>query len=58
MKKIHPDLVFMDLELLLDGADRNAAAERMKEFKALCEDSEVVVMDKDAVGVIAEVLGR
>jgi DNA-binding NtrC family response regulator len=44
VRKLHPDLVFMDLQMLLDGADRNAAAERLKEFKALCEDSEVVVM--------------
>jgi DNA-binding NtrC family response regulator len=50
IRKIHPDLVFMDLVMLLDGADRNTAAERMKNFKSLCEDSEVVVMaNKDCI---------
>jgi DNA-binding NtrC family response regulator len=50
IKRIHPDLVFMDLGMLLDGAERNSAAERMKEFRTLCEDSEVVVMaDRDYI---------
>ncbi|MEJ2661343.1 MAG: sigma-54 dependent transcriptional regulator [Desulfobacteraceae bacterium] len=50
IKKIHPDLVFLDLGMLLDGSDRNTAADRMKEFKTLCEDSEVVVMaNKDCI---------
>jgi len=50
IRKIHPDLVIMDLVMLLDGADRNTAAERMKDFKSLCEDSEVVVMaNKDCI---------
>ena len=50
IKKNHPDLIFMDLEILLDGADRDEAAERLKDFKSLCDDLEVVVMtDKDYI---------
>jgi DNA-binding NtrC family response regulator len=50
IKKNHPDLIFMDLEMLLEGADRNEAAERLKDFKSLCDDSEVVVMtDKEYI---------
>jgi DNA-binding NtrC family response regulator len=50
IKKNHPDLIFMDLEILLEGAERNEAAERLKEFKTLCDDSEVVVMaNKDCI---------
>jgi DNA-binding NtrC family response regulator len=50
MKKNHPDLIFMDLEMLLEGSDRNESAERLKELKALCNDSEVVVMaDKNRI---------
>ena len=50
IRKIHPDLVIMDLVMLLDGADRNTAAERMKDFKTQCEDSEVVIMtNKDCI---------
>jgi len=44
LKKTHPDLIFIELEMLLEGAGRNEAAERLKEFKAHCEDTEVVVM--------------
>ncbi len=43
-KKNHPDLIFIALEMLLEGADRNEAADRLKEFKCQCEDAEVVVM--------------
>jgi DNA-binding NtrC family response regulator len=50
IKKIHPDLVFLDLGMLLDGADPSTVTDRMREFKTLCEDSEVVVMaDKDCI---------
>ena len=49
-KKNHPDLIFVDLEMLLDGGGRDEAAERLKEFKSLCDDAEVVVMaDKDRI---------
>jgi DNA-binding NtrC family response regulator len=49
-KKDHPDLIFIDLEMLLGGSGRNEAAERLKEFRALCDDAEVVVMaDKDRI---------
>jgi DNA-binding NtrC family response regulator len=50
VKKHHPDLIFMDLEMLLESADRNEAADRLKEFKTCCDDSEVVVMtDKESI---------
>ncbi len=44
VKKNHPDLIFIDLEMLVEGSGRNEAADRLKEFKTLCDDTEVVVM--------------
>jgi len=50
IKKNHPDLIFIELEMLLEGTGRNEAADRLKEFKAQCDDAEVVVMaDKDRI---------
>ena len=43
-KKNHPDLIFVDLEILLEDGGRNEAADRLREFKAMCDDAEVVVM--------------
>jgi DNA-binding NtrC family response regulator len=49
-KKNHQDLIFIDMEMLLEGSGRNEAAERLKAFKALCDDTDVVVMtDKDRI---------
>ena len=37
-RKTHPDLIFIDLEMLLEGADRKAAGERFAAFKTHCDE--------------------
>jgi DNA-binding NtrC family response regulator len=44
VKKNHPDLIFIDLELLVEGAGRDEAADKFKAFKIECGDPEVIVM--------------
>lgn len=49
-KKGHYDLIFIDIEMLLEGLGRKEAADRYNAFKANCDESQVVVLaDKDHI---------
>jgi len=44
VRKTHPDLIFIDLEMLLQGTDRKEAGNRFADFRTNCDEAAVVVM--------------
>jgi DNA-binding NtrC family response regulator len=46
VRKKRPDLIFIDLEMLLNGADRKESTERLTAFKNQCNEIEIVVLTK------------
>ncbi len=44
VKKIHPDMIFVDLALMADGAGDEAPADRFAAFKQQCNEADIVVL--------------